>query len=66
MQRDGENPNSSVVTVGQGEGEEEAGEVGRGQAGQGLEGQASTLKLPLGRICSRENHDLVCILERSF
>lgn len=46
MQRDGENPDSSGVAVGQGEGEEEPGEAGRGRAVQGLEGQASTLKLP--------------------
>ena len=65
MQRDGENPDSSGVAVGQGEGKEEAGEVGRGRAVQGLEGQASTLNLPLGRICSRENHGRVCILDRS-
>lgn len=65
MQRDGENPDSSGVAVGQGEGEEEPGEAGRGRAVQGLEGQASTLKLP-GKDLQQENHDLVCFLERSF
>lgn len=59
-------PESLEVPVGQGEGEEEAGEVGRGRLVQGLECQASTLNLPLGRIFSREKHDQVCILARSF